>query len=196
MIGLADPPVVSLPDRSADVPGQSTGRTANRPVDDAEETIGLLYRLHSGPLFSYLVRLALGDHRLAEDILQETLLRAWLHLQQHPTDAAEFRPWLYTVARRILVDILRARRARPPELMVTDLTSLATSDNDIERLIAGLTVRDALMALRPEQRTVLVELYYRGRTPQEVATALGIPLGTVKSRTYYALRALRQYVAD
>ncbi len=195
MIGLAEAAGISLPDRSAP-PDQYIGRTANRPVDDAAESIDVLYRLHSGPLFSYLVRLALGDHRLAEDILQETLLRAWLHLRRHPTDVDEFRPWLYTVARRILVDILRARRARPPELMVDDLTSLSTAENEIERLIVGLTVRDALMALPPEHRRVLVELYYRGRTPQEVATALGIPLGTVKSRTHYALRALRQYIAD
>jgi RNA polymerase sigma-70 factor (ECF subfamily) len=59
-----------------------------------------------------------------------------------------------------------------------------------------LAVRDALMALRPEHRTVVIEIFYRGRTAQEVATALGIPLGTVKSRTHYALRALRRYLAD
>jgi RNA polymerase sigma-70 factor (ECF subfamily) len=195
MIDFVGATLVSLPDRSAD-PDQSEGRTTIRPVDDAEESIDLLYRLHGGQLFGYLVRLTLGDSRLAEDILQETLLRAWLHLQRRPTDVNEFRPWLYTVARRILVDVLRARRTRPPELMTPDLTSLSASDNDIERLIAGLTVRDALRALKPEHRTVLVELYFRGRTPQEVATALGIPVGTVKSRTHYALRALRRYIGD
>jgi RNA polymerase sigma-70 factor, ECF subfamily len=193
---MIDLTLVSLSDRSADLPHQSDERAVNRPVDDADESIDQLYRMHGGQLFGYLVRLTLGDTRLAEDILQETLLRAWLHLQRRPTAVNEFRPWLYTVARRILVDVLRARRTRPPEVMAPDLSSLSTSDNDIERLIAGLTVRDALTSLKPEQRTVLVELYFRGRTPQEVATALGIPVGTVKSRTHYALRALRKYIGD
>jgi RNA polymerase sigma-70 factor (ECF subfamily) len=192
---MIDLTLVSLPDPRA-VPDQSEGRVVDRPVEAADESIDQLYRLYGGQLFGYLVRLTLGDTRLAEDILQETLLRAWLHLQQRPTDVQAFRPWLYTVARRILVDVLRARRTRPSEVMTPDLTSLSASDNDIERLIAGLTVRDALMVLKPEQRTVLIELYFRGRTPQEVATALGIPVGTVKSRTHYALRALRKYIGD
>jgi RNA polymerase sigma-70 factor (ECF subfamily) len=196
MIGLTELTRVSPPVRSTTPVEKANGPMADGPVDDAEETIDLLYRRHSGALFSYLVRLSLGDHRLAEDILQETLLRAWTHLRRHPTAADEFRPWMYTVARRILVDILRARRSRPPELMVDDLTTLSNTDNDIDRLIDVLTVRNAVTALRPEQRTLLIDLYYHGRTPQEVATALGIPLGTVKSRTHYALRALRQHVAD
>jgi len=186
----------ACPIEAPTLPDQSPAQAANRPADDAEKGIDLLYRLHRGPLFSYLVRLTHGDHGLAEDIVQETLLRAWRHLQQHPTDVAKFRPWLYTVSRRIRVDVIRARKARPAELTLTDLGGLPTSDDDIERLIADLTVREALAALPPEQRIVLVEQYYRGRTAREVAAALGIPVGTVKSRTFYALRALRQYLAD
>jgi len=77
-------------------------------------------------VYSYLVRLTLGDARLAEDILQETLLRAWLHLRKHPMDVADFRPWLYTVSRRILVDVLRRRETWPPELMSTELALPST----------------------------------------------------------------------
>jgi RNA polymerase sigma-70 factor (ECF subfamily) len=99
------------------------------------------------------------------------------------------------VARRILVDVLRARKARPPELMVTDLTGLSGSEDDMERLIAGLAVREAPAALRPERREVFVEVFYRGRTRRRWQRRWTFPLGTVKSRIQYVLRALRQRVA-
>ena len=71
------------------------------------------------------------------------------------------------------------------------MATLAAPEDQIDLLLNARAVRDALASLSPEHRGVLVELYYRARSPAEIATELGIPEGTVKSRTYYALRRLR-----
>jgi RNA polymerase sigma-70 factor (ECF subfamily) len=157
----------------------------------ADGRLEALYRLHSGPLLNYLVRLTLGDRRQAEDILQETYLRAWHFLQDSDETVENMRPWLYTVARRVLIDAGRKRKARPAEVIVTDLRQLPGSDDPIERLLIGQTVRAGLKTLDSEHRMVLVESYFRDRSVREIAALLDIPEGTVKSRTHYALRALR-----
>ncbi|MGH3663999.1 MAG: sigma-70 family RNA polymerase sigma factor [Micromonosporaceae bacterium] len=175
------------------IPTQRQGADdVDRP--DADQRLSELYQLHSGPLLNYLVRLSLGDRRQAEDVLQETYLRAW-HFLRHSDEAAEnLRPWLYTVARRVLIDAGRKRKARPTEVAVTDMRQLPGSDDAIERLLVGQTVRAGLQKLRSEHRAVLVESYYRNRSVREIAAMLDIPEGTVKSRTHYALRALRGVV--
>ncbi|GAA5193330.1 hypothetical protein GCM10023322_55080 [Rugosimonospora acidiphila] len=160
-----------------------------------EENYDLLYRLHARPLFRYLLRLTLGDHREAEDYLQETFLRAWRWLQEHTVDPQMTRPWLYTVARRIVIDGVRAKQARPTEVIATDLSRLAQSDTDIDRLVQVHALRSALMSLSPEHRAALIEIFYHERTAKEAAEILGVPEGTVKSRAHYAVRALRAAAA-
>jgi len=155
-----------------------------------EDAMELVYRLHGKALYRFLLRVTLGDKREAEDLLQETLLRAWRYLQDKPGDAERLRPWLYTVARRIAIDGARARQVRPSEVIPTDLGTLATTHDEVERSLVGITMRQGLMSLTPDHRRVLVELFYHDRSAREAAATLGIPEGTVKSRTFYALRAL------
>ncbi|MEV6810741.1 sigma-70 family RNA polymerase sigma factor [Micromonospora sp. NPDC051296] len=158
----------------------------------AEVKLDTLHQLHSASLFNYLVKLTLGDRLLAEDILQETYLRAWRHLlRNEDADIEIFRPWLFTVARRLVVDMLRARRARPTEVMAEDLTRICVGEDRIDQVVGAHIVRDALRQLSVEHRVVLLELYFHGRSPTEVAALLDVPLGTVKSRAYYAKQALR-----
>ncbi|PZG14874.1 RNA polymerase subunit sigma [Micromonospora craterilacus] len=161
----------------------------------AEVKLDTLHQLHRAALFNYLVKLTLGDRQLAEDLLQETFLRAWRQLlRDDDTDIEIFRPWLFTVARRLVVDMLRARRVRPVEVMAEDLTRIHAADDRIDQLVGAHVVRDALGRLSAEHRVVLLELYFRGRLPAEVAAQLGVPLGTVKSRAFYAKQALRAYL--
>jgi RNA polymerase sigma-70 factor, ECF subfamily len=158
-----------------------------RAVGD-EDLVRALYDEHAGPLLRYAMHLTSGDRQRAEDIVQETLLRAW----QHPDAilSRPARPWLFAVARNLAVDAHRARQARPYEVGDAALALTAVPDT-ADRALESWAVADALRSLRPDHRAVLLETYYRGRSVAEAAAVLGIPAGTVKSRTFYALKALK-----
>ena len=169
------------------VAGIKAGRRGSDVVSD-DVLVRTLYAEHAGPLLRYAMHLTSGDRQRAEDIVQETLLRAW----QHPDAIAERppRPWLFAVARNLAVDAYRARKARPREVGEAAL-ELVPAPDEAERALESWAVADALKSLRPEHRGVLLETYYRGKSVAEAAAILGIPAGTVKSRTFYALRALK-----
>jgi RNA polymerase sigma-70 factor (ECF subfamily) len=160
-----------------------------------EELMRALYAAHAAPMFGYVLRLLEGDRQAAEDVVQETLLRAWRHPEALSAERGDIRPWLWTVARRLVIDAVRARRVRPVEIPQQVLGSLP-ADDDLDRALESWQVADALASLSPEHRAVLVETYYRGRTVSETAEVLGIPPGTVKSRAYYGLRALRLFLTE
>ena len=160
-----------------------------------ERSLRTLYDSHARVLLVYALRLTDGDRARAEDIVQETLLRAWRNLEQLDDAVRPVRPWLFTVAQRLAIDAHRARRARPPEVSDAALVSVPSLD-DVEQSLDRIVVADALQALSREHRAVIVETYFRGRSVAEAATELGIPPGTVKSRCYYALRALKLALAE
>jgi RNA polymerase sigma-70 factor, ECF subfamily len=164
------------------------GARNSRRISSDEELIRALYAEHAAPLLRYAVHLMSGDRQRAEDIVQETLLRAW----QHPEAIAgrPARPWLFAVARNLAIDSYRARKARPHEVGEGALEVVPAPD-EAERALESWAVADALSSLRPEHKRVLLETYYRGKSVAEAAATLGVPAGTVKSRTFYALRALR-----
>ena len=147
-----------------------------------------LYDEHARALLGYVRRLVAGDAQHAEDIVQETLLRAWR--RPEPLDVATARPWLYTTARRLVIDTYRARRARPRETPVEDAAGWITEDA-VDQALDAVLVADALASLSQAHRAVLIECYYRGRTARQVAAELDLPAGTVRSRIHYALRAMR-----
>ncbi|HWB67032.1 MAG TPA: sigma-70 family RNA polymerase sigma factor [Mycobacteriales bacterium] len=154
-----------------------------------------LYDAHAAALLGYAIRLTNGDRGRAEDIVQETLLRAWRNRDALDESRGPLRPWLFTVARRIAIDAYRARSARPAEVDDSILAVVPGSD-EIDSALDRLIIADALSALSAEHRAVLVETYYRGRSVAEAAAALGVPAGTVKSRAFYALRAMKLALAE
>ena len=166
---------------------------ATARVDDA--ALRALYDQHAAALLGYATRLCGGDRGRAEDVVQETLLRAWQHPDVLAPDQGPPRAWLFTVARHLAVDAHRARRARPTEVGAGPLDHLAV-DDDVERALDAWLVADALSTLTAAHRAVLLETFYRGCSVAEAATRLGVPQGTVKSRAYYALRALRVALAE
>jgi RNA polymerase sigma-70 factor (ECF subfamily) len=168
-------------------PSPIGGRDAH--IDDA--ALRHLYHLHAPVLLSYLMRLTSGDRHRAEDIVQETLLRAWAHPEARSTGGQWSRAWLFTVARRIAIDQLRAAQARPVELSDERIERLPHVEDDIDRLLDAREVRAALADLPERLRTALVAIYFQERSIAEAAALLDVPPGTVKSRTFYALRALR-----
>jgi RNA polymerase sigma-70 factor (ECF subfamily) len=167
------------------VPSTAASR-AERATDDA--FVRALYADHGGALLRYALHLTSGDRQRAEDLVQETIVRAWRHPEALVDRPA--RPWLFAVARNLAVDAYRARQSRPPETGQEAFDTLPASD-DADRTLESWAVAEALASLRPDHRSVIVETYYRGCSVAEAAATLGIPPGTVKSRTYYALRALK-----
>lgn len=166
------------------------GRNGGPKVEDpAAEFVRAVYAEHGSALLAFVTRMT-GDRAKAEDVLQETLLRAWRHAGRLDTDERPLRPWLFTVAHRIVVDEHRARRARPAEVGSENLEFLPAG-NELDRAMESWQVVEAFRALSAEHRAALVETYYLGRSVAEAAANLGIPVGTVKSRVYYGLRALR-----
>jgi RNA polymerase sigma-70 factor (ECF subfamily) len=154
-----------------------------------------VHEQHAASLFAYLYRLTLGDRGLAEDLLQETMLRAWRHIRQVPPDYESQRRWLFTVARHAAIDAARNRGRRPSEVDVGDaLTRIEAEGDEMESALAAHVVARALPALSELHRSVVVGLYLGGLSTAEMADQLGVPEGTVKSRAHYAIRALRAVI--
>ncbi|TDD84728.1 sigma-70 family RNA polymerase sigma factor [Actinomadura rubrisoli] len=159
------------------------------PGDD-ERVVTELYREYHRPLLAFVLRLTGGDRQWAEDVTQETMIRAWRSADRLDAGTASLMPWLATVARRIVIDNRRHREVRPPEVGDGPLENLPMAD-EMDGLLHKVVVAEALASLSPAHRQVLTETALHDRTVNQAAEVLGIPVGTVKSRVYYALRALR-----
>jgi RNA polymerase sigma-70 factor (ECF subfamily) len=161
---------------------------------DPDAVIRQLYAGHARALHAYVARFC-PDRASADDIVQETFIRAWRHLPQLSADDRPVRPWLFRVARNLLIDANRAERARPmtvPEQSAGE----AGTDSGLEEILDRQLVSAALAHLSPAHQSVLVETFYRGGTMATVARELGIPHGTARSRLHYALDALRQQLQE
>ncbi len=163
-----------------------------RPVADDEDEliVAELYRTYHRPLLAFVARLTNGDRQLAEDVVQETMIRAWRNLDKLDPESESLMPWLATVAKRIVLDHQRYRDARPPEAGDAPLEHLPIPD-ETEDLLRSVVLAEALETLSQAHREVLNETVLADRTVNQAAERLGIPVGTVKSRMYYAVRALR-----
>ncbi|WP_432838406.1 sigma-70 family RNA polymerase sigma factor [Dactylosporangium sp. CA-092794] len=131
-----------------------------------------------------------GNRGAAEDIAQETLLRAWRNRDSLAGREGSVRAWLFTVAHNLAVDLMRGRRAHPVGDEGWDGVLLPARDH-ADAVVAGAVLLPALRRLSLEHRTVLYELFYRRSSVAEAAVSIGVPPGTVKSRAHYAMRALR-----
>jgi RNA polymerase sigma-70 factor (ECF subfamily) len=154
-----------------------------------------LYDGVAGPLSSFVLRLT-RDPALAEEVVQEALVRAWRRADRIDLGPDNLRAWLFTVARNIVTDTWRAYATRP--VIVSNEHALQTipADDEIEQILQRWDLLDALNKLTSKHRDVLVEIYYQDSSIAEAARRLGVPPGTVKSRTYHALRALRLVLQD
>lgn len=164
------------------------GGTADSRPDDF---LRALYHFHGSALLQFAARRLEGDWHRAEDALQEVALRAWRHAGELDPTADSVRRWLFTVLRNLVIDGHRARQARPPEAGDAELAMLTVSDR-VDHVLTSQVLTEALRDLRPAQREVLLHVHYLGRSVAQTAQVLGVPPGTVKSRTYYAARALRK----
>ncbi|MFJ4634024.1 sigma-70 family RNA polymerase sigma factor [Streptomyces sp. NPDC088847] len=143
-------------------------------------------------LLKYVVKLTGGDHHRAEDIVQETLLRAWSKYLSEDKD--HIRPWLFRVAKNIVIDEYRKSNSRPSEVELAELE--ISEPGGFEGILSEVVVSNALKNLSQAHREVLFETFFLGQTTEEASRRLNIPIGTVKSRMYYALKALQRHLVD
>ncbi|MCA2225505.1 sigma-70 family RNA polymerase sigma factor [Nonomuraea aurantiaca] len=162
---------------------------------EAEHRIAVLYQEFGGPLLRHVRKSTGNDLQWAEDVVQETIVRAWRHSARLQWEPSLIWAWLLTVARRIVIDGRRRKSVRPHEVEPPEVDMLAVPDGS-ERALSAMVVADALRSLSEEHREVIEQTYLRDRTINEAAEILGIPPGTVKSRLYYGIRALRVLLRD
>ena len=161
---------------------------------DADAAIRQLYSHHAKALHGFVERFC-PDRASADDIVQETFIRAWRHLPRLSADDRPIRPWLFRVARNLLTDADRAAQARPVTIQARPADD-PRDDPGLGQVLDRELVSAALQHLSPAHRTMLIEAFYRGETLATIARQLGIPHGTARSRLHYALQALRRQLRD
>ena len=162
---------------------------------EEDAIITALYQAYRAPLMSFVLRLTGGDRQQAEDIVQETMVRAWREVGRLDMSGPSLMPWLTAVARRIVIDEHRRRRARPAETGEGAVTDTPV-DDDAPATVLRVAVADAMRQLTSSHRQILHETILRDQTVGKAAESLGIPLGTAKSRVHYALRVLEVVLVE
>jgi RNA polymerase sigma-70 factor (ECF subfamily) len=161
--------------------------TAATGVDDALKT---LYADHGRALLAYAERFT-NDRGRAEDVVQETFLRAWRRLPGLLEDDRSVRAWLFLVTRRLLVDSARAASTRPA-LADEEPTFEGIVDGGFDRLLDHTILVEAMQRLSEPHQQILVETFFAGHPVHVAAARLGVPPGTARSRLHYAISQLRR----
>jgi RNA polymerase sigma-70 factor (ECF subfamily) len=181
--------------RSRTRPGARSA-TSPGPADEAlrdEQDVARAYDAHGAELYRFLLR-SLGDAGAAQDVVQETFLRAWRAGERFDPSLGSLRTWLFSIARHAMLDHVRAAGVRPWQAALVDDPAAAAAhpgEDPSEQLLRGWVVEEALRRLSPEHRTAIVETYLKDRPYAEVAAELDLPVGTLRSRVFYGLKALR-----
>jgi RNA polymerase sigma-70 factor, ECF subfamily len=167
--------------------GRSEAALVARAAEGDEDAVAVLYEVYASPLYGFGLR-RLGDPLLAEELVQAVMTRLWRHGARYEPTRGSVRTWVFMIARTTVIDLYR----RQPEATPTgDLADQVDVVDELEALVRAEAVRTALERLSAEHREMLDLAYYRGLSQAEIAARLGLPLGTVKSRTFYALKAFR-----
>lgn len=165
----------------------ATDTAASAPFD-----LAAAYNEHGNALFGFAVN-ALRDRSAAEDCVQETFLRAWRSRDGYSAERASLRTWLFVIARNVIIDAQRAQQRAPRDLPVEALDDTpATASDPLDRL----AVVEGLAKLSAEHRAVLVDVHLEGRSYAEVEASSGVPVATLRSRSFYALRAMRDHLTE
>ncbi len=164
---------------------------ARMGAGDRGEPLEALVERYSGPLFGFGLRL-LRDRGMAEEMVQDTFVRLWRGAKRYDPERGSVRTFVYAIARNAAIDLQRRAASRPLATDEGDLGSAGPGDEPFDKLVLGLDVRSALQTLSDKHRQTLELAYDDDLTQRQIAERLGIPLGTVKTRSHHALRALRQ----
>ncbi len=159
-----------------------------------EDELHATYRLYGAEVYRFVLR-GLGDAGAAQDVTQETFLKAWRHAARYDPKLSSLRVWLFGIARNTMIDHARAAGVRPWQSNLVDPPGVRqlgeAAADDTERLLDSWVVEEGLRRLADHHREAIVQTHLRDRPYEEVAAELGIPVGTLRSRVFYGLRALR-----
>lgn len=157
-----------------------------------EREVQAAYELYGGELFGFAFK-ALDDRQLAEDVVQETFVRAWRSPRGFDPQQGSLRTWLFAIARNAVVDAVRRRKVREgPGCSSWDaVTESSSAFDSVDQLLERIQLGEALDRLSPQHREAVVEVYFGGRTCAELGEELGVPASTMRSRLYYGVRSLR-----
>jgi RNA polymerase sigma-70 factor (ECF subfamily) len=173
---------------------KSDGELIQRAATGDRSAFEDLYHRYARPVFGLALR-RLGDRGRAEDAVQETFASIWRSAGSYQPDRGPGAPWLYAVARNAIVDRARARNEIPSEVP-DEATPEAGPGDRAEQGWVAWRIHRALEELPEREREVLGLAYWSGLSQSEVAEFLGIPLGTVKTRTRAALSKLSEILGD
>jgi RNA polymerase sigma-70 factor, ECF subfamily len=160
------------------------------PQDESGEELRELYRRFAGELFGFACN-ALNDRELAEEVVQDVFARLWRHAADYDSSKASVRTWLYAIARNRIVDARRRASVCPGLAPGGEEKAPEELDRELEHAVLRWQVAAALTRLSAEHREVIRLSHWGGLSLREIAERKGIPLGTAKSRAYYALQSLR-----
>lgn len=163
---------------------------ASLAAGDRGEPLQRLIDRYGGPLFGYGIRL-LKDRGMAEELVQDTFVRLWRGAGRFDPERGSVRTWIYAIARNSAIDLQRRRAARPLDVDEPAPEAFGSVEPHAQ-LVEQLEVRDAMRGLSHKHRQVLVLAYDEGLTQSQIAARIDAPVGTVKTRTFHALGAMRE----
>lgn len=170
-------------------------RPAARRNQDADVAFRQFVEANEAAVHAF-IRRRVQDPGRAQDLTQEVFLRAWRNADRFDAQRDDARGWLFAVARNLVIDAHRADAARPRTAGTDELLASLPAADETEAAVAAWSMAAALRQLTAPHRDVLLCLYYRRWSVAETAVHLGVPVGTVKSRSTYALRALKLVVQE
>jgi RNA polymerase sigma-70 factor (ECF subfamily) len=155
----------------------------------ADESMRALIDAYGRPLYGFALRRT-GDAGLAEEIVQETMVQVWRNASRFDRRRGSLRSWVYEIANNLVIDAQRRRASRPP-LARREHLDAVDGHEPLEQEMLRWQLRSVIAELKPEHREVIALVHFEGLKLREVAERLHLPLGTVKSRCFYALESLR-----
>lgn len=188
-------PVTDAADRvpAGAVAAEEADLVARIAAGDVGPPVAELYRRYGRRLYRFGVQ-NLGNEGLAEEMVQETFVRLWQTASRFDADKASVGTYLYVIARSVAADIRKRPSSRP--LMPADDLNVPPIPDTVDQILDSLVVRDALDALGRGHADVIRLAQEEGLTQSQIADRLGLPLGTVKTRTFHGMRALRTALTE
>ncbi|MEN0056455.1 MAG: RNA polymerase sigma factor [Mucilaginibacter sp.] len=156
--------------------------------------IEALYDMYSASLYGVISRIV-NDTAIAEDVLQETFVKIWHSFSSYSTDKGRLFTWMINIARNLAIDKIRSKdfkNQNKNQEIENNVTSIDEQNNTVYKPEL-MGVKDLVQTLKPEQKSIIDLVYFKGYTHVEAADELGIPLGTIKTRLRMGIQQLRKH---